>query len=107
MGAVHDSSGGNRGLTAAGTVLKSVPSPNRIVFRAAAYRADEAVRKAKPKQFRSASILGAVKCTKFPECDLNRPCHDNVPLFSGVIVSYLLSNTPDIYKIWRSAELSR
>lgn len=85
MGAVYDSSGGNGGLTAAGTALKSVPSPNRIVFRAAAYRADESIRKAKPKQFRSASILGAVKCTKFLECDLNRPCHDNVPLFLGLL----------------------
>ena len=82
MGAVHDSSGGNRGLMAAGTALKSIPSTNRIVFCATTYRADESIRKSKPKQFRSASILGAVKCTKFLECDLNRFCHDNVPLFS-------------------------
>ena len=67
---------------AAGTALKSIPSTNRIVFCATTYRADESIRKSKPKQFRSASILGAVKCTKFLECDLNRFCHDNVPLFS-------------------------
>ena len=79
--AVHDRSGGNRGLVPAGTALVGVATVNGIVFHAAALGAYEPIWKAKSEQFRSASILAVVTAAKFLECDLSCACHNDVPLF--------------------------
>ena len=47
--AVHDRPGRDGRLMPAGAALERVPSANRVVFRTAAFRADEAVWKPKPK----------------------------------------------------------
>ena len=47
--AVHDRPGRDRGLVSTGTALERVPAANRVIFRTAAFRADEAVWKPKPE----------------------------------------------------------
>ena len=49
MRAVHNDSRGDGGLVSVGAALERVPSANRVVFRTAAFRADEAVWKPKPE----------------------------------------------------------
>ena len=49
MRAVHDCPGRDGGLMPAGAALERVPSTNRVIFRTAAFRADEAVWKPKPE----------------------------------------------------------
>ena len=46
--AVHNGSCGDGGLASAGAALERVSPANRVVFRTAAFRADEAVWKPKP-----------------------------------------------------------
>ena len=47
--AVHNGSCGDGGLASAGAALERVSPANRVVFRTAAFRADEAVWKPKPE----------------------------------------------------------
>ena len=49
MCAVHDRPSRDGRLMPAGAALERVPSTNRVIFRTAAFRADEAVRKPKPE----------------------------------------------------------
>ena len=49
MRAVHNGSCGDGGLASAGAALERVSPANRVVFRTAAFRADEAVWKPKPE----------------------------------------------------------
>ena len=47
--AVHDRPGRDGGLMPAGAALERISPANRVIFRTAAFRADEAVWKPKPK----------------------------------------------------------
>ena len=47
--AVHNGFSGDGGLVSAGAALERVPSTNRVIFRTAAFWADEAVRIPKPE----------------------------------------------------------
>ena len=87
--AVHDRSGGNRGLVPAGTALVGVATVNGIVFHAAALGTYKPIWKAKSEQFRSASILAVVTAAKFLECDLSCACHNVVPLFVLATLSHI------------------
>ena len=49
VGAMHDRPSRDGRLMPAGAALERVPSANRVIFRTAAFRADKAVRKPKPK----------------------------------------------------------
>ena len=49
MCAVHNGSRGDGGLVSAGAALERVSSANRVIFRTAAFRTEEAVRKPKPE----------------------------------------------------------
>ena len=49
MRAMHDCPSRDRGLVSTCAALEHVPPANRVIFRTAAFRADEAVRKPKPE----------------------------------------------------------
>ena len=49
MRAVHNGFSGDGGLVSAGAALERVSPANRVIFRTAAFRADEAIRESKPE----------------------------------------------------------
>ena len=49
MRAVHNGSCGDGGLVSAGAALERIPPANQVIFRTAAFRADEAIRESKPE----------------------------------------------------------
>ena len=87
--AVHDRPCCDGRLMPAGAALERVPPANWVIFRTAAFRADEAVWKPKPELFRPAALFRAESGAKFLKCDALCVCHANdPPAFSEIIVSY-------------------
>ena len=82
MGAVHDCSGGDGGLIAAGAALVGVPPLDGVKFPTAALGADKALGKPQTEQLRSASVLGSETLPEFLESDFLCLCHANALLFS-------------------------
>ena len=81
-GVVHDRSGGDGGLMAAGAALVGVPTLDGVELPTAALGADKALGKPQTEQLRSASILGSETLPEFLESDLLCLCHANALLFS-------------------------
>ena len=78
MGTVHDCSGGDGGLVAAGTALADIAAANGIKLFASAFRTHETLRKTLAKQFFPAGFFCMIPGAKFFEADCCRLCHDNI-----------------------------
>lgn len=87
-GAMHDGSSRHGGLVPAGTALAGVTPVDGIVLPAAANRADKALRKPKPEQLSTASILCIVTSPKFLKSNRSSLCHNIVPLHLVTILSH-------------------